>query len=87
MKSARVGNIDNVQYALDHGADINCSDGVSNTLYTLVPSVIIVIDVSVCKFSYSMTFHVIKSQWHYQLLANDTHVHVLVHKSIFTNHS
>ena len=37
--SVEVGNIDNVQYALDHGADINCSDVVSNTLYTLVPSV------------------------------------------------
>ena len=39
--SAEYGNIDNVQYALDHGADINCRSGnrVSNTLYTLVPSV------------------------------------------------
>ena len=35
LKSAKDGNIDNVQYALDHGADINCrsSGKVSNTLY------------------------------------------------------
>ena len=41
MKSVVYRNIDNVQYALDHGADINCrsSDGVSNTLYTLIASV------------------------------------------------
>ena len=42
-KSAGDGNIDNVQYALDHGTDINCrSSGrvhVSNTLYTLLTSV------------------------------------------------
>ena len=64
MKSARVDNIVNVQYALDHGADINCIDHVSNIL---VPSVcsVIVIDVSVSKFSYSMLFCVIRSHWHY----------------------
>ena len=33
MKSARDGNIDNVLYALDHGADINYSDYVSIILY------------------------------------------------------
>ena len=35
LKSARDGNIDYVQYALDHGANINCSssdDIVSNLL-------------------------------------------------------
>ena len=41
MKSVVYRNIDNVHYALDHGADINCrSSGiVSNTLYTLIASV------------------------------------------------
>ena len=41
--SVEVGNIDSVQHALDHGADINCSDVVSNTLYTLLTSVYSVI--------------------------------------------
>ena len=40
MKSARDGNIDNVQYALDHGADINYSR-VSNTLIASVCSIIV----------------------------------------------